>query len=128
EAVLQSIRPYPDLCGVIHSYSGSLEQAKQFIDRGFYLGFGGPITWPKSTRLQKLIKALPLEAILLETDAPDQPDASHRSERNEPGYLPMIAEKIASLKGLEFEDVANITTQNAIELFKLRNEDSIKIV
>jgi len=119
EAVLQSIRRYPDIRGVIHSYSGSLEQAQQFIDRGFYLGFGGPITWPKSTRLQKLIKALPLEAILLETDAPDQADASHRGERNEPSYLPAIAGKIASLKKLDYREVASATTKNAVELFRL---------
>jgi len=124
EAVLQSIRRYPDIRGVIHSYSGSLEQARQFIDKGFYLGFGGPVTWPKSTRLQKLIKALPLEAILLETDAPDQADAKHRGERNEPSYLPAIAEKIASLKVLEPKEVARATTNNAIELFRL-NPDQI---
>ena len=119
EAVLQCVHQYLGLRGVIHSYSGSLEQARLFIDRGFYLGFGGPVTWPKSTRLQKLIRALPLEAILLETDAPDQADASHRGERNEPSFLPVIAEKIASLKGLEFEDVASATTKNTIELFGL---------
>ena len=122
EDILQRIRRYPELRGVIHSYSGSLEQARQFIDRGFYLGFGGPVTWPKSTRLQTLIKALPLDAILLETDAPDQADASHRGERNEPGYLPIIAEKIASLKELEFEDVAIATTHNATELFRLGSD------
>jgi len=119
EMVLQTIRRYPNLRGVIHSYSGSIEQARQFIDREFYLGFGGPITWIQSTRLQKLVEAVPLESILLETDAPDQADANHRGERNEPCYLPLIAKKVADLKQQTYEEVAQTTTKNANNLFKL---------
>lgn len=120
EEVLQRIRRHPRLRGVIHSYSGSLEQARQFIDKGFYLGFGGPVTWPKSTRLRKLVTALPLDALLLETDAPDQADAGHRGERNEPCFLPLIAAQIANLKKLEFEEVTSTTTKNATSLFRLQ--------
>jgi len=119
EAILQTIGRYPNLRGVIHSYSGSLEQARQFIDKGFYLGFGGPITWATSTRLQKLIEAVPLESILLETDAPDQADTNHRGERNEPRYLPLIAKKIAELKQHTYQEVAQATTKNTNSLFKI---------
>ncbi len=123
EAVLQSIRCYPEIRGVIHSYSGSLEQARQLIDKGFYLGLGGPVTWPRSTRLRKRVKKLPLDTILLETDAPDQADARHRGERNEPGYLPLIAESIAELKQQTLEEVAQTTTENATALFKIEPID-----
>ena len=90
----------------MHCYSGSYEQAKQLMALGFYFGFGGPVTWPRSTRLQALVSKIPLDHIVLESDAPDQADASHKNRRNEPGYLPAIAEFIADLRSETIEKIA----------------------
>lgn len=115
-----AIRDYPSVRGVIHSYSGSYEQAKILIERGYYLGIGGPFTWQRSRKLQALIKQLPSEALLLETDAPDQPDECHRGQRNEPAWLADIAASIALLRTQSIEELAAITHANACELFNVK--------
>lgn len=117
DIVLKYLRQFPSLIGSIHSFSGSEQQALQLIDLGFYLGFGGPVTYTRATKLRKLVSTLPLERLLLETDSPDLPDASHSNERNEPSYLPTIANTIAELRGIEIDEVARITTENANTLF-----------
>lgn len=119
DIILKYLRKFPDVCGSIHSFSGSEQQAKQLIDLGFYLGFGGPITYSRATRLHKLIKNLPLEAMLIETDAPDQPASAHYSQRNEPAYVSHVVDKIAELKHVDIEIVARETTENAAKLFNL---------
>jgi len=119
DIVLKYLRQFPNLVGSIHSFSGSEQQAKQLIYLGFYLGFGGPITYTRATRLRKLIVTLPLESLLLETDSPDQPDALHYNERNEPAYLLNVAQVVAKLRGVSVEKVAQITTDNAQRLFGL---------
>jgi TatD DNase family protein len=121
DIVLKHLRTFPDLRGSIHSFSGSEQQAKQLIDLGFYLGFGGPITYTRATRLRRLVATLPLESLLLETDSPDQPDALHYGERNEPAYIPNVASAIAELRGVSLETVAKVTTRNAQNLFGLIN-------
>lgn len=117
DLVLKELRIFPQLSGSIHSFSGSEQQAKQLIDLGFYLGFGGPITYTRATRLRKLVTSLPLDSLLLETDSPDQPDSTHYGERNEPSYLPTIAAVIAQLRGVDIEIIADVTTTNAQKLF-----------
>ena len=119
EAVINAIKKRPALSGMIHSYSGSYEQALQLIKLGFYLSFGGPVTYDKSTRLRKTLQKLPLDSILVETDAPDQPVANAKSTRNEPVFILDVIESIASLHNTSKETVANITSKNASELFKL---------
>jgi len=119
DIVLRELRLRPSLTGVVHSYSGSLQQAKMLIDLGFYLGFGGPITYPRATKLRRLIVDLPLESLLLETDAPDQPDISHRGLRNEPSWLPEIVSCVAKLRNISVEKVAEVTTKNSQRLFSL---------
>jgi len=119
DIILKYLRKFPKVCGSIHSFSGSEQQAKQLIDLGFYLGFGGPITYSRATRLHKLIRGLPLDALLVETDAPDQPDSSHYLQRNEPAFISLVIEKIAELKQLDVASVAKATSKNSIELFNL---------
>ncbi|MGF1643783.1 MAG: TatD family hydrolase [Thiotrichales bacterium] len=119
EAVLQRLRLFPGVRGVLHSYSGSVEQALALHKLGFYFGLGGTVTWPNARRPQQLARELPLTAILLETDAPDQSDAEHRGERNEPSYLPLIAARIAELRGIEVAEVVEQTTRNARTLFAI---------
>ncbi|GAA0420434.1 TatD family hydrolase [Cocleimonas flava] len=119
DIVLKHLRQFPSLTGSIHSFSGSEQQAKQLIDLGFYLGFGGPITYTRATRLQQLVKKLPLDNMLIETDSPDQPDSSHHQQRNEPAYLPTVANTIAEIRGIDINQVASVTTTNAKRLFAL---------
>jgi TatD DNase family protein len=117
EEVIQTLRRYPNVQGVLHSYSGSEEQALRLIELGFKMSFGGPVTFPRASRLRKLVSRLPLEAILLETDSPDQPDSSHRNQRNEPAYLPLILQEISSLRQEPPELVAETTSDNTRALF-----------
>ena len=119
DIVLKQLRRFPDLCGSIHSFSGSAQQAKQLIELGFYLGFGGPITYTRATKLRKLLTELPLDALLIETDSPDQPDYQHHGQRNEPAYLLIVAQAIAELRNIDIELIAKATTINAQTLFKV---------
>ncbi len=120
DLVLREIRLRPGLRGVIHSFSGSEQQAKQLIDLGFYLGFGGPVTYNRAKKLRRLVMTLPLESLLLETDAPDQPDAAHHGLRNQPAWLVNIANVIAELRGVDPAYVAEVTTKNCCELFSIK--------
>ena len=120
DIVLKYLRRHKGIRGVIHSFSGSEQQAKQLIDLGFYLGFGGPITYTRAHRLHRLIQTLPLDAMVLESDAPDQPDASHHGMRNEPAFLPLVAHAIAKLRDCDVLEIAAKTTHNAQQLFKLK--------
>lgn len=119
DEVTKQIRRVPGSRGVVHSFSGSEQQARILIDLGFYLSFGGPITFERANRLRDLVRRLPLESILIETDSPDQPDSSHRGERNEPSYLPIVLYELARLRGEDPAAVAAATTANARRLFGL---------
>jgi len=119
DLVLKEIRQKSTLRGVVHSFSGSQQQAHQLIDQGFYLGFGGPITYTRAKNLRRLVTNLPLDALLLETDAPDQPDALHYGQRNEPAWLHTIAQTIADLRHITYEEVVTTTTRNAYALFQI---------
>jgi TatD DNase family protein len=104
---------------VVHSFSGSAEQAAQLHKLGFLLGIGGPVTYERANRLRGLVATMPLDQLLLETDAPDQPDVDHRGERNEPAYLTKVLDVVAELRGVPAEVVATATTANAKRLFNL---------
>lgn len=118
EDVLNICKHY-SVRAVLHSFSGSQQQAKRAIDAGYYLGFGGPVTWDGSTRLHKLVSYVPLSSIVLESDAPDQPDQKHKGQRNEPSWLAEIARVIARLHSTSQAEVSQRTTQNAKTLFSL---------
>lgn len=117
DEVIASIRRVGGLRGVVHSWSGSEEQAGQLFGLGFCLGIGGPVTYERAKRLRRTVAAMPAQFLLLETDAPDQPDAGRRGQRNEPGFLPTVLETVASLRGEAVERVAEATTENALRLF-----------
>jgi TatD DNase family protein len=119
DAVIASIRRIGGLRGVVHSFSGSPEQAKQLWQAGFLIGLGGPVTYERANRLRTLAATMPLDYLLLETDSPDQPDAGIRGQRNEPARLPVVCETIARLRGVSAEDIAIATTRNAERLFRL---------
>ena len=120
ERVIQLLKQHGPVTGVIHSYSGSLEQARQLVAMGFYLGIAGPITYPRSNRIRAIVQDVPLESLLLETDAPDQPLFGEQGRRNEPCFLPRVAEAVADAKQLAVEDVAMQTSTNAMRLFGFR--------
>jgi len=119
EEVIQTLRRTPGLRGVVHSFSGSEEQAKQLWQMGFHLGIGGPITYERAQRLRRIVKSMPLEFLLLESDAPDQPNAAHRGQRNEPARIVEVLQCIASLREEEESVVATATSANTQRLFKL---------
>jgi TatD DNase family protein len=114
---IKTVRHFPRVKGVVHSFSGSEQQAKQLLSRGFLLSFGGPVTYQRAQRLRRLIQTLPLEGFLLETDAPDQPGATHRGERNEPAFLPEILTTVAELRDQDPDEIVAATTRNAMKLF-----------
>lgn len=119
DAVIAAIRNVGKLRGVIHSFSGSRQQAEQLWEQGFLLGLGGPVTHERASRLRELAATMPLEYLLLETDAPDQPDAGIRGQRNEPARLPHVLDAIARLRDADPSEVAATTTANAERLFAL---------
>ena len=119
DAVIAALRRIGGLRGVVHSFSGSEEQARQLWKLGFMLGLGGPVTYERARRLRRLAASMPMEHLLLETDAPDQPDAGCRGQRNEPARLVGVLETIAQLRGADPADIAQATTANARRLFAL---------
>lgn len=119
EAVIDAIKKRPGLRGMIHSYSGSYEQAIKLINLNFYLSFGGPVSFEKATRLRKLVQSLPIESLLVETDAPDQAGQNAAGQRNEPAFIREVVATIATLHQLDFDEVAQITRENANQLFQL---------
>lgn len=109
----------PNLRFEVHCYTGDTTTALKFVELGGYIGLNGIITFDKTTRSEEVVKAVPLENIILETDAPYLTPKSHRGHRNEPSFLPEVAEKIAEWKNVSVDEVAEITTTNAKKLFKI---------
>ncbi|MFK7993002.1 MAG: TatD family hydrolase [Granulosicoccus sp.] len=119
EDVIRMIRSSGHSTGLVHSFSGSSQQARRLIDLGYKLSFGGAATFERAKRLRQLVAELPLDAILLETDAPDQPDSHHSGQRNQPAYLTDVWRNLSELREEPAEEIAWATTRNAIELFRL---------
>lgn len=110
---------YKSIRGVFHCFPGSYEQAKKVADMGLYLGIGGVVTYPKSM-MAEVTAHMPLDRILLETDAPFLTPHPHRGKRNESTFIADIAMKISEIRGIPIEIVAEVTTKNAFDLFRLK--------
>ncbi|BCR03273.1 TatD family hydrolase [Desulfuromonas versatilis] len=106
--------------GIFHSFSGSSESARAAIELGFAIGFGGPLTFPDARRAPEVLRALPAEWIVLETDAPDLTPHPFRGQVNRPAYLGLIAERVAGLRGWTLQETARITTANARRVLRLK--------
>jgi len=119
DEVIATLRSVGGLRGVVHSFSGSVEQAQQLWKMGFCIGLGGPVTYPRARRLRELVATMPLEFLLLETDSPDQPLHGHQGARNEPSRLVEVCECVAQLRGVSPEVIAKGTTGNAARLFQV---------
>lgn len=111
------VRRHPDVRGVFHCFSGSAEMALWLAERGWYIGFTGVVTFKNARRAVEAVRALPTERILIETDCPYMAPEPHRGHRNDSRYVPLVAAKIAEIKGITPEEVGQITTKNAKRLF-----------
>jgi len=108
-----------ELRGVIHCFTGDYEAARAYLDLGFYLSFTGIITFKNAEPLRDVVRKMPLERMLVETDSPYLTPVPHRGKRNEPAYVRFVAEAMAGIKGIALEDVAQRTTRNVQDLFKI---------
>lgn len=102
---------------VMHCFSGSYELAMEYVKKGFYIALGGVVTFKNAKKMHEIAQKIPLEFLLLETDAPYLTPEPFRGKRNEPAYTKFVAEKIAELRGISFDEVAEVTTTNANEVF-----------
>lgn len=119
EKVINAIRSSGDLRGMVHSFNGSEQQAGRLIDLGFRLGFGGAMTYTRARKLRRVLASIPLDSLLLETDSPDQSDARHPGQRNEPAWLADVFDVVCELRSEPAEMIAQQTTDNAVNLFGL---------
>jgi TatD DNase family protein len=104
------------LRGIFHCFGGTLEQAQKIMDLGFWMGLGGVLTFKKAN-LGAVVEHIPLESLVLETDAPYLTPTPYRGKRNESAYVALVAEKLAEVKGITVDEVAEVTTANALEIF-----------
>ena len=103
--------------GIMHCFSGSIETAKECMEMNFYISFGGPVTFKNAKNVKEVAAAIPVERLLIETDCPYLTPHPFRGKRNEPGHVKLVAEELAILKGLSYEELANITMENAKKVF-----------
>lgn len=113
------VEEFPQVTGVFHCYSGSVEMAQWLVSRGWYIGFTGVLTFKNARKAVEVAQQLPLDRIVLETDCPYMSPEPHRGKRNDPSRLPFMAQKLAQLRGLSAEEVAAITTENGRRLYRL---------
>ena len=116
---LQIVDEFPEVKGVFHCYSGSLEMAKELIRRGWYIGFTGVVTFKNARKAVEVAQSIPLERILIETDCPYMAPEPFRGRRNDPSLVPYVAAKIAALRDLKPEEVGKATSENARRLFRI---------
>ncbi|MGS2780273.1 TatD family hydrolase [Robertmurraya sp. GLU-23] len=103
--------------GIMHCFSGSVEVAKECVEMNFYISLGGPVTFKNAKKPKEVAQEIPLNKLLIETDCPYLAPHPYRGKRNEPSYVKLVAEQIAELKGLSYEEVSQVTTENAKILF-----------
>lgn len=121
EDMVRILKEYfvPEHGGVMHSYSGSVEMAKVFLDMGFYLSISGPLTFSNARKLPEVVAMMPMDRLLVETDSPYLTPTPHRGKRNEPAYVRLVAEEIARIRKLPIGEVEAITTANTKKVFRI---------
>lgn len=117
---LDMVRAFPNVRGVFHCYSGSVEDARVLLDRGWYLGFDGPITYKNARKAPEVVQYMPMDRMLLETDSPYLAPVPFRGKRNDSRYLSYVAERIAQLRGMDAAAVEQATWDNANRFFGLQ--------
>ena len=113
------VREFPEVTGVFHCYSGSGEMARQLVDRGWYIGFTGVLTFKNARKAVEVASSIPLERIVLETDCPYMAPEPFRGKRNDPGKLYRMAEKLAEIRGLSVEEIHAVTLENGKRLYRI---------
>lgn len=116
---MRIIDEFPEVKGVFHCYSGSLEMAKELVKRGWYIGFTGVVTFKNARKAVEVAEKIPLDRILIETDCPYMAPEPFRGRRNDPSLVPFVAKKIAALRGISAEAAAAATAENARRLFRI---------
>ena len=109
----------PEINIIMHCFSGSVEFMKECVKQGYYIALGGIVTFKNAQKPKEVAKEVPLERLLVETDCPFLTPHPHRGEENEPAYVKFVAQEIANLKGISFDEVADATTQNALKVFNI---------
>src|SRR5699024_244968 len=107
--------------GIMHCYSSPIEDLQTYIDMNFYISLAGPVTFKNAPEVREIAKEIPLNRLLIETDSPYLTPHPYRGKRNEPARVKLIAEEIARVKDISFEELAKITTKNAKRIFRLKN-------
>ena len=116
---MQVVRDFPDVTGVFHCYSGSAEMARQLVDKGWYIGFTGVLTFKNARKAVEVAASIPLERIVLETDCPYMAPEPYRGKRNDPGKIYRMAEKLAEIRGLSVDEIHAITVENGKKLYRI---------
>ncbi|MDE1547603.1 TatD family hydrolase [Jeotgalibaca caeni] len=110
-----------EIGGIMHSYSGDVAYMEKFLDLGMHISLSGVVTFKKASEVHEVAKAVPLDRLLIETDSPYLAPVPYRGKRNEPAYVRYVAERVAELRGMDINEIAQITTQNANQLFRLED-------
>ena len=116
---MKVVHEFPEVTGVFHCYSGSAEMARQLVDRGWYIGFTGVLTFKNARKAIEVASSIPIERIVLETDCPYMSPDPFRGRRNDPGKIYRMAEKLAEIRGMSVEEIHAITTENGKKLYKI---------
>ena len=116
---IRIVRDFPEVTGVFHCYSGSAEMARQLVDRGWYIGFTGVLTFKNARKAVEVASSIPLERIVLETDCPYMAPEPFRGKRNDPGKLFRMAEKLAQIRGMTVDEIHTITVENGRRLYRI---------
>ncbi len=120
EVTYNVLKDYKNLKGIMHCYSGSAEMASQFINLGLHISLGGPVTFKNGHKPKEVAKIVPLDKLLIETDAPFLSPHPYRGKTNEPAMVKIVAEEIALIKEIPYNEIAKITTANALKLFGIK--------
>jgi len=116
---MRIVKEFPKVGGVFHCYSGSAEMARQLVKMGWYIGFTGVLTFKNARKAVETAASIPLDRIVIETDCPFMAPEPYRGKRNDPGYLPKMAEKLAEIRGISVEEAIAVTTENAKRLYRI---------
>lgn len=108
--------------GIMHCYSGTVSEVQTCLDMNFYISLGGPVTFKNAHEVKEVAKIVPLDRLLIETDAPYLAPHPNRGKRNEPAYVTLVAEQIAQLRNIEYEEICQITTRNANKVFRIKDD------
>ena len=116
---LDILKEYPDVRGILHCYPGSIESAEEIMDN-YYFGVGGVLTFKNSKKLKETVEKLPMDRIIVETDCPYLTPEPYRGKRNEPIYVEYVAQKIAEIKGISYEEVVRISNENTKKAYNIK--------